>query len=472
MKLTSTETKILELLMRHPGRIFSAEEIYASVWKEPIAYNGEKTVMVHIRRIREKIEINPGEPEYYYVHQYKPNVKTIDGVRLLLAIKDTDVYTPHFFLELDRLASNYQMILFTVMISGGLFVLFGFMSLITGKVRKSALQDCTEFTGNIWLECKLIIIGALLLLCYSFNLWYFNSYLYARMYGVHYLWLYAPMFAMMYILLLDWNHNKGRIFKNSFIYRAAGKLCSCFKKAAWQRKASAMYLAYFISGILLLLSGTLLWCFMQNGTVYFVTQIPGNLLHTLTILQLAAGILLTLLSIRLRRFVSDTTAIANKLTDISTGTPGKELVVSDHSLLKQAAANLNEVEHGIETAVEQNICANRMRVELIINVSHDLKTPLTSIINYADLLCEEKLPEPAREYADALRTKAYRPKGMVQDVFELSKATSGNLPIEKTRLDLAKLVRQTLADMDERIQQSSLTFKLSIVTEPRAHWYY
>ena len=67
VKLTSTETKILELLIRHPGRIFSAEEIYSSVWKEPIAYNGEKTVMVHIRRIREKIEINPGEPEYLKV---------------------------------------------------------------------------------------------------------------------------------------------------------------------------------------------------------------------------------------------------------------------------------------------------------------------------------------------------------------------------------------------------------------------
>ena len=67
VKLTSTETRILELLMRHPGRIFSAEEIYANVWNEPIAYNGEKTVMVHIRRIREKIEINPGEPEYLKV---------------------------------------------------------------------------------------------------------------------------------------------------------------------------------------------------------------------------------------------------------------------------------------------------------------------------------------------------------------------------------------------------------------------
>ncbi len=67
IKLTSTETKIVELFMRNPGRIFSAEEIYASVWNEPIAFSSENTVMVHIRRIREKIEINPSEPEYLKV---------------------------------------------------------------------------------------------------------------------------------------------------------------------------------------------------------------------------------------------------------------------------------------------------------------------------------------------------------------------------------------------------------------------
>ena len=67
VKLTSTETKIIELFMRYPGRIFSAEEIYANVWNESIAFNGENTVMVHIRRIREKIEINPSEPEYLKV---------------------------------------------------------------------------------------------------------------------------------------------------------------------------------------------------------------------------------------------------------------------------------------------------------------------------------------------------------------------------------------------------------------------
>ncbi len=66
VKLTATETKIVELLMKHPGRIFPAEEIYERVWEEP-AYKVENTVMVHIRRIREKIEINPKEPKYLKV---------------------------------------------------------------------------------------------------------------------------------------------------------------------------------------------------------------------------------------------------------------------------------------------------------------------------------------------------------------------------------------------------------------------
>ena len=65
--LTPTETRIMELFMRNPGRIFSAEEIYARAWDEPAAYAPENTVMVHIRRIREKIELNPKEPEYLKV---------------------------------------------------------------------------------------------------------------------------------------------------------------------------------------------------------------------------------------------------------------------------------------------------------------------------------------------------------------------------------------------------------------------
>ena len=67
VRLTATETKIVELLMNHPGRVFPAEEIYRRVWGEETAYACENTVMVHIRRIREKVELNPKEPDYIKV---------------------------------------------------------------------------------------------------------------------------------------------------------------------------------------------------------------------------------------------------------------------------------------------------------------------------------------------------------------------------------------------------------------------
>ncbi len=406
------------------------------------------------------------EPETYFIHQYKPNIEKIADIKLLIALKDTQAYSSYYLNELQQLADNYQIILFTIIISGALYCIFGLLCLITGKARRIACQECAAFTGNIWLECKLLVSGGLVLLCYNMNLWFYTGSFAARMYGKHYLWLYIPTFAAIYLLVQDWKHNKGQIFKNSLLYHALLELYSYLKKVRWQRKASMMYIAGFASGIMLLFAGILLCSYSLFKTGHRLGSVHDNLYCITGILSCIAATVLLALSCRLKGFISDTMAIADKLTDISSGTSGKELALHKSSLLKQAAADLNEVEHGIETAVEQNIRSNRMRVELITNVSHDLKTPLTSIINYADLLCEENLPAPAGEYADALRTKAYRLKGMVQDVFELSKATSGNLPVEKARLDLAKLVRQTLADMDERIQQSTLTFKLNIVTEP------
>uniref|UniRef100_UPI0040567AD4 sensor histidine kinase n=1 Tax=Acetatifactor sp. TaxID=1872090 RepID=UPI0040567AD4 len=170
--------------------------------------------------------------------------------------------------------------------------------------------------------------------------------------------------------------------------------------------------------------------------------------------------------IRQTKLLKDTNAIVNKLAEVKEGRTGNPLMLSRNSILVTAAKDLNELENGIEKAVELQNRSNKMRVELLTNVSHDLKTPLTSIINYADLLCEEELPETAAEYAAALQGKAYRLKNMVQDVFDLSKATSGNLNVEPAVIDLVKLIKQTLADMDERIQESDLTFKLNISNEP------
>ena len=95
-------------------------------------------------------------------------------------------------------------------------------------------------------------------------------------------------------------------------------------------------------------------------------------------------------------------------------------------------------------------------------MSHDLKTPLTSIISYTELLAQEPLESPASEYVKIMGEKAQRLKAMVQDVFEVSKAASGQLPVKLERLDYARLLRQTLADMGQAIEDSGLTLRVVI----------
>lgn len=102
---------------------------------------------------------------------------------------------------------------------------------------------------------------------------------------------------------------------------------------------------------------------------------------------------------------------------------------------------------GLERAVEEQMKSQKMKVELIANVSHDIKTPLTSIISYVQFLKEEEgLPEHVKDYVRILDEKSQRLKNMVQDVFAVSKAASGELPVHMEELDFGKLLEQTLAD--------------------------
>ena len=133
------------------------------------------------------------------------------------------------------------------------------------------------------------------------------------------------------------------------------------------------------------------------------------------------------------------------------------LELSEDDDMYQAAMSLNSIQEGMSTAVEEKMRSERMKVDLITNVSHDLKTPLTSIISYIDLLAkEENLPEHVNDYIWILAQKSERLKNLIQDLFDLSKATSENLALEMEKLDLAKLIQQTVADMEEQITASAL----------------
>lgn len=134
--------------------------------------------------------------------------------------------------------------------------------------------------------------------------------------------------------------------------------------------------------------------------------------------------------------------------------------------LKTAAENLNEISKGMDAAVVAKVRAERMKSELITNVSHDLKTPITSIITYTELLGKvEDMPEAGLDYACIISQKAYRLKKLTQDLFDISKAQSGNEQILLERLDVALLLSQSLGELDGEIQRSNLTFCVNLPKE-------
>lgn len=120
----------------------------------------------------------------------------------------------------------------------------------------------------------------------------------------------------------------------------------------------------------------------------------------------------------------------------------------------------------LEKTMKEQMEAERMKLELITNVSHDLKTPLTSIINYVQLLKNEEMSEDAKTYVQIIDRKSERLRNMVLDVFAISKAAAGQLEVDMQQLDFGKLIAQTVADMDQEIQESTFTFKLDMPQEP------
>lgn len=126
-----------------------------------------------------------------------------------------------------------------------------------------------------------------------------------------------------------------------------------------------------------------------------------------------------------------------------------------------------EINKGFNESLEEQMKSERMKIELITNVSHDLKTPLTSIISYVDLLSkEEDLSETARDYVNILVEKSNRLKNIVSDLFDLAKSTSGDINLDFENIDMKKLIEQTLGDMEDNIVNSGLQIKTYLPDSP------
>lgn len=134
--------------------------------------------------------------------------------------------------------------------------------------------------------------------------------------------------------------------------------------------------------------------------------------------------------------------------------------------LKKHAENLNELGDGISLAVDKEMKSERLKAELITNVSHDIKTPLTSIINYTNLLSKEHTPEEEKQYIDVLNRQSNKLKKLIEDLIEASKASTGNIATSIVPLNIRELMEQSIAEYDEKLSKANLEVVLSIKNEP------
>ncbi|MGN0402098.1 MAG: sensor histidine kinase [Acetatifactor sp.] len=123
------------------------------------------------------------------------------------------------------------------------------------------------------------------------------------------------------------------------------------------------------------------------------------------------------------------------------------------------------IQEGFQKAVEEEVKSQKMKTELITNVSHDLKTPVTAIITYVNLLKEDITEEQRKEYLDVLERKSLRLKVLIEDLFEVSKANTKNISLNMTEVDIMSLIKQVSFEVSDKLEASQLDLRMNLPDE-------
>ncbi|WP_286669662.1 sensor histidine kinase, partial [Thomasclavelia cocleata] len=176
-------------------------------------------------------------------------------------------------------------------------------------------------------------------------------------------------------------------------------------------------------------------------------------------------ILFVILKNKFNEFKNDYDILLNAVKRLSNGDFDVE-INQDIGMFNSLGTEFTNIKNGFEKAVNEEVKSQKMKTELISNVSHDLKTPLTSIITYVDLLKNDNLsPNKRNEYIETLDRNSLRLKNLIHDLFEVSKANSGNIKLNFVNVDLVALIQQTKFELTDKFNEKNLTFKTNFPEE-------
>lgn len=246
----------------------------------------------------------------------------------------------------------------------------------------------------------------------------------------------------------------GTVFKNNVLYWLLTKIKK-FLRWLWHG------LCYLVRSLPLYWKAGVFWAALSLLEMMFVlVSGSGETLTFWFFEKLVLTAVLILIVINMRRLQEGAKRIAAGEVDY---TIDLTHMIGD---FKAHGEDLNCIRDGLQTAVDERVKSERMKAELITNVSHDIKTPLTSIVNYVDLLKKEELgSDTAREYVAVLERQAQRLKKLTEDVVEASKASTGSIPVNLERTDLNVLLSQAAGEFTDRFAEQKLELRFSASQE-------
>ncbi|SKC42886.1 HAMP domain-containing sensor histidine kinase [Maledivibacter halophilus] len=333
----------------------------------------------------------------------------------------------------------------------GLLLAFIYLILVIGRKSFKDNKLYLNFVNRLYNDINIILCLGVIVLWFGAMEFIFIKDIYIL---IPYITAALGTLGLLLVLSLV-KHIKNRtLIKHTLIYNIFNKLfrliCEIYNSGNFTIKILLISIGCpLIIGLSSLMLALLTGAFIPAILVFFIAS--G-----------AVGVTLWLSFKKTKEF----TAIKEGVTMIKEGHVNHVIDISGKGEFAKLADNINSIAEGLSKAVANELKSERLKTELISNVSHDIRTPLTSIITYIDLLKKEGLKsENAEKYIDVLDQKALRLKALTDDLFEASKASSGSIPVNLEEIDVISLIKQGMGELDDKIAASGLDFKLKYPKE-------
>lgn len=352
----------------------------------------------------------------------------------------------YFFGNVNRvltrdLYDDYQII---AGVYGILFLIFTTLYFINVKASKKLENLINKYTSKLTLESIILFIALGIYVRYIIwegTLRFFDNIL---------ILMNVIILFLFYILIQYLIFNKGKYEDKFIMYKFIKDLISKHNKKTLNKKIVTIFiLGIFINILTLFIVNLVFFRGFTRSIDFFI-----SLVNTIPLIFILAYIYRLLA----KKF-SYMEYISKNIKKIEEGDLKFKLKVEGNDEIAHLASSINNITNGLDVALENQMKSEKMKTELITNVSHDLKTPLTSIVNYVDILKNNELDKDTmKDYISILDRKSQRLKALVEDIFEASKISSGDIELNIEKTDIKELLIQSIVELEDKIEESNLDF--------------